>query len=123
MVLTESGLNYLWGKILNKIGESTADLNKNIFTDEYKQKLDSINIGEISSELSSLASRITSLESQDIIVKTTYYEFPNIGKNNCFYVDTANGKLYIWDELKCSYTQIKSGAETFDIINGGNANG
>lgn len=119
MVLTESGLNYLWGKIVNKIGETTV----NAFTDEYKQKLDSINIEEVNKELSVLASRLATLESQDIIVKTTYYEFPNIGKPNCFYVDTTNGNLYIWDDLKCSYSQIKSGAETFDIINGGNANG
>lgn len=123
MVLAEAGLSYLWSKILTKIEENTGSPITNPFTEEDRKKLDAIDMAQINLELSSLSSRITTLESKNIIVKATYYEFPNIGQSNCFYVDTANGTLYIWDELNYIYNPIKSEQQKIDIINGGNANG
>lgn len=51
-----------------------------------------------------------------IVDKTSYLEFPTIGKRNTIYRETPTGREFIWDTLNKKYVQRST-----DIINGGSA--
>lgn len=49
----------------------------------------------------------------------TYYEFPNVGEHNYFYIDQSNGDVFLWGVVGAHYTSV--GVANKDTIYGGDA--
>lgn len=56
-----------------------------------------------------------------VIQATTVFEFPNIGKEHCLYVDTTANKTYSWNNDDLKYYCVGSDYEAIEIVNGGGA--
>ena len=56
-----------------------------------------------------------------VIPATTVFEFPNIGKEHCLYVDTTANKTYRWNNDDLKYYCVGSDYEAIEIVNGGGA--
>lgn len=108
---------------LNSYKPLSATLNafsETLFVDDY-DKLNnkpSINGVELINNLTSSDLNIT-----DVIVKTTYLEFPNIGRENNIYIDSTENTTYRWNAIDNKYYIIGSNYRDIKIIDGGNANG
>lgn len=57
-----------------------------------------------------------------VVQAATIFEFPNIGKEHCLYVDTAANKTYRWSKEDLKYYCVGSDYEAIEIVNGGGAN-
>lgn len=57
-----------------------------------------------------------------VIQTSTMHEFPNIGKENCVYIDQTNNKTYRWNALDLKYYCIGSDYTQIETVNGGTAN-
>ncbi len=65
---------------------------------------------EIDEMIESLSGKIVSAE--------TYLEFPVVGNADAIYIDTANNKVYRWDDDELKYFCIGSDYDGIGIING-----
>ena len=61
--------------------------------------------------------------SEDVFRADSIYNFPNLGKEGIFYIDTTNNKIYRWDETDNKYYCVGSDYNDIKVIDGGNANG
>ena len=63
------------------------------------------------------------LKISEVIKAQNYLYFPNIGKENCIYIDITNNKTYRWDNVYLKYYVVGSDYNDIKIINGGDAFG
>lgn len=56
-----------------------------------------------------------------VLLKSTYFDFPNVGENNVLYVDESDSATYVWNEENATYTCIGRDFTNINIIDGGDA--
>lgn len=57
-----------------------------------------------------------------VVQANTQFEFPNLGKENCVYIDQTNNKTYRWSDSDLKYYCIGSDYTQIETVNGGTAN-